>query len=191
MIYACDSHHVYLTNPLETKSIETIMKELTSESVLLVRSNDIIKRFNANNTSLIDLIHLDEEDSLDERRRWHDMNVLGQVLTVLREAKLGSGGGTSDLKVIHQLDESSGQQVDGAVMSNTNSDDIAATQMSLALSSNMENSGQQSTTSNQQSTTYVSIPASYKSGICLFAYKDSELYGEIMAADELPLGQKL
>ena len=76
MIYACDSNNVYLTNPLETKPIEMIMNELTSESVLLVRSHDIIKRFNANNSSLNDLIELHERDA-DERKRWHDMNVLG------------------------------------------------------------------------------------------------------------------
>ena len=86
MIYASDSDCIYLTNPLEVKSVESIMKELTSESHLLVRSADVIKRFNANNQNLIDLLTL-EKCSFKEKKRWFDLNVIGQCVNVLRESR--------------------------------------------------------------------------------------------------------
>ncbi len=61
------------------------MKELTSESVLLVRNADVIKRFNSNNVNLVDLLNM-ENCSLKERKRWFDLNVIGQCVNVLREA---------------------------------------------------------------------------------------------------------
>ena len=85
MIYACELDCIYLTNPLEIKTVDTIMKELTSESVLLVRNVDVIKRFNANNVNLVDLLNM-ENCSLKERKRWFDLNVIGQCVNVLREA---------------------------------------------------------------------------------------------------------
>ena len=251
MIYACDSHHVYLTNPLETKSVETMLNELTSESVLLVRSHDVCKRFHANPTSLVDLIDLPaivtpgrSRESVDEeRRRWHDMNVLGQVLTVLREAKQiatnGSGGGNDNVVASsntnnsnrspsgtalnqllddvennsvgggsssggvmnhnhhHQQQQQSHEEVTGGSMvdaiGGTLATAVASTSQSSSSSSsssNSSNNNNNNQSSSSSSMAYVSIPASYKSGICLFAYKDSELYAEIMSADELPLLNK-
>ena len=86
MIYACDADCVYLTNPLEIKSVEAMMKELTSESVLLVRSVDVLKRFNANNVNLIDLLKINN-CSPKEKQKWFDLNVIGQCVNVLREFK--------------------------------------------------------------------------------------------------------
>lgn len=85
MIYACELDCIYLTNPLEIKTVDTIMKELTSESVLLVRNVDVIKRFNANNENLVDLLNM-ENCSFKERKKWLDLNVIGQCVNVLREA---------------------------------------------------------------------------------------------------------
>lgn len=84
MIYGCDFDSVYLTNPLETKPVDLIMNELTSESVLLVRTEDVLKRFNANKTNLEDLISM-AKLSEKERKRWLEMDVLGQVIEVLSE----------------------------------------------------------------------------------------------------------
>ena len=58
MIYGCGGTDscINLTNPIERKTVDLIMKELTSESVLLVRSIDIIKRYNPDNSNLIELI---------------------------------------------------------------------------------------------------------------------------------------
>jgi hypothetical protein len=84
MIYGCDSDLVYLTNPLETKPFDLIRNELTSESVLLVRTEDVLKRFNANKTNLDDLASMSKV-SENERKRWLEMDVLGQVVEVLGE----------------------------------------------------------------------------------------------------------
>ena len=63
------------------------MKELTSESVLLVRSVDVIKRFNANNANLIDLLKMKSCPTHNEKKRWFELNVIGQTVNVLRESR--------------------------------------------------------------------------------------------------------
>lgn len=60
---------VYLTNPLEIVCEDTLMEQLTSDSVLLVRRQDVVSRFQPS-VSLAPLIaHADP--------RWCTMNVLG------------------------------------------------------------------------------------------------------------------
>lgn len=78
MIYGVSSKGVYLTNPLEIVPEETIMEQLTSDSILLVRRQDVVNRFR-DWSPLNDLI-------TKKDKRWNDMNVLGQVVNVLREA---------------------------------------------------------------------------------------------------------
>ncbi|KAJ8303000.1 hypothetical protein KUTeg_019396 [Tegillarca granosa] len=78
MVYGVSSKGVYLTNPLEIVQEEVIMEQLTSDSVLLVRRQDVVNRFR-------DWAPLN--DILKQRdKRWQTMNVLGQVVNVLREA---------------------------------------------------------------------------------------------------------
>ncbi|OWF48215.1 uncharacterized protein LOC110453389 [Mizuhopecten yessoensis] len=78
MVYGVSSKGVYLTNPLEIVPAETIMDQLTSDSVLLVRRQDVVNRFR-------DWAPLN--DFLKQRdTRWQTWNVLGQVVNVLREA---------------------------------------------------------------------------------------------------------
>ncbi|XP_033754357.1 uncharacterized protein LOC117337471 [Pecten maximus] len=78
MVYGVSSKGVYLTNPLEIVSAETVMDQLTSDSVLLVRRQDVVNRFR-------DWAPLN--DFLKQRdTRWQTFNVLGQVVNVLREA---------------------------------------------------------------------------------------------------------
>lgn len=61
---------VYLTNPLEIVQEEVIMEQLTSDSVLLVRRQDVVNRFR-------DWAPLN--DILKQRdKRWQTMNVLGK-----------------------------------------------------------------------------------------------------------------
>jgi len=84
MIYGCDMNTIHLTNPFETKPVDLIMNELTSQSVLLVRTEDVLKRFIANQTNLEDLVSLSKL-SANERKRWLEMDVLGQVVEVLGE----------------------------------------------------------------------------------------------------------
>ncbi|XP_060075223.1 uncharacterized protein LOC132554909 [Ylistrum balloti] len=78
MVYGVSSKGVYLTNPLEIVPAETVMEQLTSDSVLLVRRQDVVNRFR-------DWAPLN--DFLKQRdTRWQTWNVLGQVVNVLREA---------------------------------------------------------------------------------------------------------
>lgn len=85
MIYAISLNDVYLTNPLERKPIETMLRELNSESVLLVRTEDVTRRFNANPVNLNELLTM-KNHSNEEKKRWFDLNVLGQVANVLRSS---------------------------------------------------------------------------------------------------------
>ena len=71
-IVACAG--VYLTNPLEIVPEETIMEQLMSDSVLLVRRQDVVSRFQPT-ASLAPLLHHPDP-------RWCTMNVLGVCVRV-------------------------------------------------------------------------------------------------------------
>lgn len=60
---------VYLTNPLEIVPEETIMEQLTSDSVLLIRRQDVVNRFR-------DWSPLNE--IVKQKEEWRKMNVLGK-----------------------------------------------------------------------------------------------------------------
>lgn len=82
MVYGVSHQGLYLTNPLEIVSERSAMKQLCSDSVLMVRRQDIISRFRKS-TDLGQLLgHSDP--------RWCTMNVLGQVVNVLREFNMPS-----------------------------------------------------------------------------------------------------
>jgi hypothetical protein len=129
MIYKCTQDLIYLTNPHEFKTSDLIMNELCSESVLLVRSTDIVHRFSLNKYDLSDLISYDKLLPETERQKWIQMNVLGQVLSVLLEKNC--------------IDK--------------NDFNLECIKLEKAKE-------------------HVMIPASYKSGITLFARKDSDLF---------------
>ncbi|CAG2240791.1 unnamed protein product [Mytilus edulis] len=78
MVYGVSSKGVHLTNPLEIVPEEIIMEQLTSDSVLLIRRQDVVNRFR-------DWAPLNEFLKKSDDR-WQTMNVLGQVVNVLREA---------------------------------------------------------------------------------------------------------
>lgn len=82
MVYGVSHQGLYLTNPLEIVSERSAMKQLCSDSVLMVRRQDIISRFRET-TNLGQL--LNHPDT-----RWRTMNVLGQVVNVLREFNMPS-----------------------------------------------------------------------------------------------------
>ncbi|GFN95270.1 Gyrb_0 protein [Plakobranchus ocellatus] len=82
MVYGVSHQGLYLTNPLEIVSERSAMKQLCSDSVLMVRRQDIISRYRKT-TDLGELLsHPDP--------RWSTMNVLGQVVNVLREFNMPS-----------------------------------------------------------------------------------------------------
>lgn len=61
------------------------------------------------------------------------------------------------------------------------------TLVSSLRNTNQENHSTYISNLNQQNFQHIIQPASYRSGITLFAYKDSCLYNEIILANELPL----
>lgn len=70
MIFGVGPEGVYLTNPLECVDPNQLWPQLSSESVLLVRSDDVISRWNQN-TDLPQLIQIDDV-------RWRKVNVMGK-----------------------------------------------------------------------------------------------------------------
>ncbi|CAK1584584.1 unnamed protein product [Parnassius mnemosyne] len=77
MVFGVSPRGVYLCNPVECVPETTLWPRLTSPSVLLVRTRDILSRFTAN-TDLTPLMAVPD-------RRFHTFNVLGQVVNVIRE----------------------------------------------------------------------------------------------------------
>lgn len=77
MVYGVSSKGVYLTNPLEIVPESVIMEQLTSDSVLLIRRQDVVGRFR-------DWCPLNEIIQQSDTR-WRTMNILGQVVHMLRE----------------------------------------------------------------------------------------------------------
>lgn len=78
MIFGVGPKGVYLTNPLECVPLSQIRQQLCSASVLLVRRNDILNRWGDDCDLGPLLTHEDE--------RWRSMNVVGQVINILRES---------------------------------------------------------------------------------------------------------
>ncbi|KAL4233984.1 hypothetical protein ACF0H5_005639 [Mactra antiquata] len=80
MVYGVSCKGIYLTNPLEIVPESVIMEQLTSDSVLLVRRQDVVGRFR-------DWCPLNE--IIKQRDlRWRTMNVLGQIVHILREQSM-------------------------------------------------------------------------------------------------------
>uniref|UniRef100_T1ISC1 Uncharacterized protein n=1 Tax=Strigamia maritima TaxID=126957 RepID=T1ISC1_STRMM len=77
MVFGVGPKGVYLTNPLECVRVSQFKQQTCSESVLLVRRGDVIGRWD-NDCDLSPLVL--------EGSRWCDLNVLGQVINVLRES---------------------------------------------------------------------------------------------------------
>ncbi|XP_026763046.1 uncharacterized protein LOC113521646 [Galleria mellonella] len=77
MVFGVSPQGVYLCNPVECVRETTLWPRLTSPSVLLVRTRDVLARFN-DVTDLTPLMAVPD-------RRFHTYNVLGQVANVIRE----------------------------------------------------------------------------------------------------------
>lgn len=79
MIYGCQNEKVHLTNPVEDKSLEKFLKELSSESILLIRHLDIIKRYLANKEQSSNEMDIFNE----ETSRWSELDVVKQIKEVI------------------------------------------------------------------------------------------------------------
>ncbi|XP_072013788.1 uncharacterized protein [Amphiura filiformis] len=75
MIYGVDDDGIHMCNPIIAETIDRIQLQLCSESVLLVRRFDVLKRWHKN-TNLSAL-------ALHEDARWRDLDVLGQAVDML------------------------------------------------------------------------------------------------------------
>ncbi|XP_043946031.1 uncharacterized protein LOC122816985 isoform X2 [Protopterus annectens] len=128
MIFGVGPDGVYMTNPLEVEKAGVVKQRLCSDSVLLVRREDILSRL-SEDTKLSALAQVQDDP------RWELLDVAGQV----------------------------GQMIYEEITPDDADEGTAAT--------------------------HVLIPAAYKSGISLFALKDSEVAHELLNAKELPLCQ--
>ena len=137
---------------MEIVSYDTALAQLTSESALLVRSWDVLRRWNAQ-TDLTPLLSGPDSADADERRRWRSMNVLGQVVNVVRE------------------------NFHAAKFNNNNNRGSASSPSSpfspaYSVSANAV-------------TTHVRIPAIYKSGVTIFALKESRAHETLTSCPDL------
>jgi len=78
MVWGVSGHEIYLANPLEMVSEKHLNDQISSPSELLIRRTDIVSRFH----SKLDLGEINELG-----HRWREMNVLGQVVNIMREAR--------------------------------------------------------------------------------------------------------
>lgn len=81
MIYGCSDSEVYLTNPVEHKPLDEMLNELTSESTILVRCVDAVKRFKANERE--NSFELENFYGFDGDQRWIKLGVEEQIRAML------------------------------------------------------------------------------------------------------------
>ncbi|XP_043281389.1 uncharacterized protein [Venturia canescens] len=76
MIFGVSQSGIYMTNPLECLPEQLVWHQLVSPSILLIKRADVLAHWNPS-TDLTPLIRLDQ--------RWRKLNVLGQVVNMIRE----------------------------------------------------------------------------------------------------------
>ncbi|XP_033212345.1 uncharacterized protein LOC117169944 [Belonocnema kinseyi] len=76
MIFGVGPAGIYMTNPLQCFPEQVLWHQLASPSVLLIRRTDILSHWNPS-TDLTPLMSFDH--------RWRKLNVLGQVVNMIRE----------------------------------------------------------------------------------------------------------
>jgi hypothetical protein len=85
IIYGISSRSIYLMNPMEIRTPQQLYEQLTVESITYVARQDIIQRYNRCPMPLTPLaMHMNQSNGFSDRR-WRTMNVLGQIINVLRE----------------------------------------------------------------------------------------------------------
>lgn len=94
MIFGVSPRGVFLANPVECVSEGVLWHQLCSDSVLLVRSRDVVARWNRS-TDLTPLMRVPGDV------RWESMNVLGQVVNVIREVQSSAPEGAMAMRTQH------------------------------------------------------------------------------------------
>ncbi|XP_011676930.2 uncharacterized protein LOC100891091 [Strongylocentrotus purpuratus] len=77
MIYGVEDNKIYMCNPVVAESHADVMEQLCSESVLLIRRSDIMKRYSAEEDLRKIEVHPD--------MRWREMKVSDQVYKIIDE----------------------------------------------------------------------------------------------------------
>ena len=78
MVWGVLGQDIYMANPLDVMAESVLMAQLDCPSTMLIRRQDIVSRFH----SSLDLQHINYLGA-----RWRHMNVLGQVVNVIREER--------------------------------------------------------------------------------------------------------
>lgn len=81
LIYGIEPRAIYLMNPIQIQSPQQIYEQLTVDSISSISRHDILQRYSHSPMSLTPLAK--SKQFADQR--WQTMNVLGQVVHVLRE----------------------------------------------------------------------------------------------------------
>ncbi|UJR25853.1 hypothetical protein I4U23_007203 [Adineta vaga] len=85
IIYGVDPRGIYLMNPMQIQSPQQVYEQLTVDSITYISRHEIIQRYNQSPMSLTPLAKSNNPSKLFSDTRWRSMNVLGQVVNVLRE----------------------------------------------------------------------------------------------------------
>ena len=85
IIYSLKPRAIQLSNPIQNYSPQQLYEQLTVDSITYVARQEIIQRYNYSPIALTPLAKAQNSSRLFSDTRWRKMNVLGQVINVLRE----------------------------------------------------------------------------------------------------------
>jgi hypothetical protein len=85
IIYGIEPRGIYLMNPIQIQSPQQIYEQLTVDSITYIIRQEIVQRYNQSPMCLTPLAINNNQSKLFSDTRWRTMNVLGQVVNVLRE----------------------------------------------------------------------------------------------------------
>jgi hypothetical protein len=85
IIYGIEPRGIYLMNPIQIQSPQQVYEQLTVDSITYIPRQEIVQRYNQTPMCLTPLAINTNKSRLFSDIRWQKMNVLGQVVNVLRE----------------------------------------------------------------------------------------------------------
>ena len=85
IIYGIEPRGIYLMNPLQIQTPQQLYEQLTVDSISSIVRQEIVQRYNEHPIPLTALAIDNSHSKYFFDRRWRKMNVLGQVVNVLRE----------------------------------------------------------------------------------------------------------
>ncbi len=85
IIYGIEPRGIYLMNPIQIQTPQQVYEQLTVDAITYITRQEIVQRYNQSPMSLTPLAIRTNKSNLFSDTRWRTMNVLGQVVNVLRE----------------------------------------------------------------------------------------------------------